>query len=226
MINLDLKGYELMKAGSDVISRDRYGDKVLRLADGTMAKLFRRKRLLSSALIYPYAKRFEKAARKLIEMNIPCVDVIGSYRIKDIRRDLVIYRPLEGKTLRDFLRDSRTLSPVLHKFSEFFASLHNKGIYFRAIHFGNVIVLPRGGFGLIDVSEFHLCRAPLSLSKRVRNFKPIFRYKEDREAVESFGFERFIDCYLSKSNLESSARERFLRWYNKAVCQDSNGSLL
>jgi len=160
---LHRKDYEQMIAGAKVISFDHYGDKVLELPDGLMLKLFRLKRRLSSALIWPYAKRFERGARQLRQLHIPTVEVVASYRIESVGRHAVVYRPLEGKTLRDALKDSKKSKDLLERFSAFLARFHNQGIYFRAIHFGNVIVLQSGDFGLIDVSEIRTSRWSLGV---------------------------------------------------------------
>jgi len=208
---LHRKDYEQMIAGAKVISFDHYGDKVLELPDGLMLKLFRLKRRLSSALIWPYAKRFERGARQLRQLHIPTVEVVASYRIESVGRHAVVYRPLGGKTLRDALKDSKKSKDLLERFSAFLARLHNQGIYFRAIHFGNVIVLQSGDFGLIDVSEIRTSRWSLGIGKRIRNFKPIFRYKEDLHAIQAFGLDLFLDIYLRSSNLPPNARRSFLR---------------
>jgi phage gp46-like protein len=50
--------YLALRADATVLERDLHGDKVLQLADGSYLKLFRRKRLISSAAWYPYAQRF------------------------------------------------------------------------------------------------------------------------------------------------------------------------
>lgn len=42
---------------------------------------------------------------------------------------------------------------LLHALEFFLASLHGWGVYFRSLHFGNVIVTEAGAFGLIDVAE-------------------------------------------------------------------------
>ena len=137
-----------MIEGARVISFDYYGDKVLELPDGRMVKLFRLKRRLSSALIWPYAKRFERGAGLLRELNIPTVEVVAGYRVKSLGRHAVVYRPLEGERLRDALKDSKKSNDLLARFSAFLAELHEKGVYFRAIHFGNVIgtVIPWTAF--------------------------------------------------------------------------------
>jgi len=210
MKRLDQEAYEKMIAGSTVISKDQYGDKVLSLPDGLMIKLFRLKRRFSSAVIWPYAKRFERGARRLRKMNIPSVKVIETFRVRAIGRDASVYEPLEGETLREALNDSKNKKTLLRSFSAFFATLHERGIYFRAIHFGNVIVLPDGEFGLIDVSELRISLTSLSVRKRVRNFKPIFRYKEDRAAILDYGLGLFLDSYAAHSSLSSNARKSFL----------------
>ncbi len=210
MKKLDQDSYKSMVAGATVISKDQYGDKVLSLPDGLMVKLFRLKRRLSSAIIWPYAKRFERGAGRLREINIPCVEVIDTFRVRSMGRDVVVYHPLEGETLREALNYSDNKKALLKTFSAFFAGLHDRGIYFRAIHFGNVIVLPNGEFGLIDVSELRISLSSLSVRKRVRNFKPIFRYKEDRASILDFGLDLFLDSYIENSSLSTSARHSFL----------------
>ena len=45
-------------AKATLIESDSYGPKVYRLDNGEYLKLFRRKRLLSSALLIPYSVRF------------------------------------------------------------------------------------------------------------------------------------------------------------------------
>ena len=58
MKRVALEDYLKLRDGGELIERDRHGEKVVRRPDGTMLKLFRRKRLVSSALFYPYAQRF------------------------------------------------------------------------------------------------------------------------------------------------------------------------
>ena len=46
MQTLEHDDYLALRAGATVLEHDRYGDKVLQLADGSYLKLFRRKRLI------------------------------------------------------------------------------------------------------------------------------------------------------------------------------------
>lgn len=93
-----------MREGAEVLEADRHGDKVLRLADGSILKIFRRKRLITSAALYPYAQRFANNAETLAKLGIPVPRIIAVGRIQEIARDAVHYEPLAGKTLREMLR--------------------------------------------------------------------------------------------------------------------------
>src|SRR5690606_38383957 len=137
--------YEQLRAGAQVIEADSHGEKVLRLADGNYLKLFRRKRLLSSALLWPYAQRFASNARQLARLGIPCPQVIALYKLKTPRRDIVHYQPLPGRTLRQ-LRDAGQPLPegLFEQFGRFMAELHQQGVYFRSAHLGNVVLTPEG----------------------------------------------------------------------------------
>lgn len=94
-----LAQFETLKQGAELIEADGHGEKVLLLPDGHYLKLFRRKRLISSASWYPYAQRFADNARALQARGIPCPEVIEVFRVPEMERDVVHYRPLIGKAL-------------------------------------------------------------------------------------------------------------------------------
>lgn len=148
-----LDEYIRLRKNAEVLAKDRSGDKVLRLQNGSMLKLFRVKHLISSARFVPYVRRFSNNAKKLSMMDIPTVDIIDTFNIPDIKRTAVLYQPLEGVTLRNYLIKNRLTIQTAQKFARFIARLHHNGIHFRSIHFGNIFVLPDHNFGLIDVSD-------------------------------------------------------------------------
>src|SRR5690554_5966618 len=85
--------YAAWCADAQVLEKDRYGEKVLRLADGTFLKLFRRKSWLSKTAFYPPAKRFADNADALQKLGIPCPKVIQLYRLSEPYRSVVHYHP-------------------------------------------------------------------------------------------------------------------------------------
>lgn len=194
---LDHARYLALREGAHVLEADGTGDKVLRLRDGSMLKLFRRKRLISSAAWYPYARRFADNCKTLAERAIPCPRVREVYRIADIARDAVHYDPLPGNTLRQLLDDPDSGDNLRRQLGIFIARLHEKGIYFRSAHLGNVVLTPEGELGLIDIADMRTYRRPLRKVQRLRNFKHMLRYKEDRAWLLGNGSEVFASAYLT-----------------------------
>ena len=198
---LDHAHYLGLVEGAHVLEADATGDKVLRLADGSMLKLFRRKRLISSAAWYPYAQRFADNCQTLAQRAIPCPEIIKVFRVKQIQRDVVHYSPLPGQTLRQVMDDATSDDALRAQLGSFIAELHEKGIYFRSAHLGNVILTPDGTLGLIDISDMKTYRRPLRKSLRLRNFKHMLRYEQDRQWLIGDNNPAFINGYLSAQSL-------------------------
>jgi tRNA A-37 threonylcarbamoyl transferase component Bud32 len=166
--------YLAMRAGAKVLEVDHCGDKVLKLADGTIFKMFRRKRLISSAALYPYAQRFANNADALARLGIPVPKVISVVRIQAIARDAVHYEPLAGTTLRELVRAGLAAEQkraLKEAFTRFVIYLHDKGVYFRSLHIGNVVYTPEGRLGLIDFSDLRIQPWPLGSYLRARNLR-------------------------------------------------------
>lgn len=198
---LDHAHYLSLVDGAHVLEADHFGDKVLRLVDGSMLKLFRRKRLISSAAWSPYAKRFADNCVTLAQRDIPCPQVLSLFRIAEIKRDAVHYTPLPGQTLRQVMNEAGSDDELRAQLGRFIAELHEKGIYFRSAHLGNVIVTPHGTLGLIDIADMKTYRGPLRKSLRLRNFKHMLRYTEDRQWLLAQNNQAFMNGYLSGQSL-------------------------
>ena len=202
--------FEELIRGAGVVTRDSGGPKLLRRRDGRMVKVFRRRRLISSSVIWPVALRFCRAARRLAALGVPSVTVEAAYRVPEVARHAVVYPEIQGTTLRDAIADPERRDVLLDRFARFLADLHAKGVYFRAIHFGNVVVREDGNCALVDISECRFRRAPLRLGLRARNFRPFFSYEEDTAVLHAFGLDRFLGLYCDAACLEPRARARFV----------------
>lgn len=193
---LDHSTYLALREGAQVLEADGSGDKVLRLRDGHMLKLFRRKRLLSSALFFPYAQRFAHNAATLTGLGIPSPQVIATYRIASIARDAVYYQPLPGQTLRQLLDDAAHAQTLRTQLGRFVARLHEQGVYFRSLHLGNVVLTPEQELGLIDIADLRCQRRALRDSQRERNFHHMLRYPQDRQwLLGDDAGETFLESY-------------------------------
>ena len=184
---IDHQTYLTLREGAQVVEVDLFGDKVLRLSDGSFLKLFRRKRLLSSAAWYPYAQRFSDNAVALERLGVLVPTVVDVMRIASIGRDAVHYLPLEGSSLR--MLSSQALEvdtevALKAEFNQFVVQLHDKGIYFRSLHLGNVIRTRDGRMGLIDFADLRICRKPLSIYMRRRNIKRLRDTVSERDWLD------------------------------------------
>ncbi|MEH6797669.1 MAG: toluene tolerance protein [Halopseudomonas sabulinigri] len=173
--------FDAMRLGASVLEEDGHGVKVLRLADGTFLKLFRRKSWLSKNAFFTPAQRFAENASLLQQRNIPCPKIIALYHLPDPYRSVVHYSPLAGDTLRQLLNDSRGIESfeLLMNLATFVTSLHGKGVYFRSLHLGNIVLTPDNEFGLIDISDMRCLDRPLSKRLRARNYQHLLRYEQD-----------------------------------------------
>lgn len=171
---LSQQDYLALREGAEVLEVDHHGEKVLRLADGTILKLFRRRRVVSSAALYPYARRFANNAVVLARFGIPVPQVIDVLRIPSIERDAVRYAPLPGTTLRELLRSGLPAAreqALKSAFTRFVIGLHDHGVYFRSLHLGNVVCTPDGALGLIDFADLRVHPWKLGRYLRARNMR-------------------------------------------------------
>lgn len=197
MQTLSHDAYLALRAGATVVERDLHGEKVLLLGDGNYLKLFRRKRLISSAAWYPYAQRFADNALILERRAIPCPVVIATYRIPSIRRDAVLYAPLEGRSLRQIIKSGEGSSELRTALGRFVARLHAAGIYFRSLHLGNIVLSPSGELGLIDIADLRARNGAVAPYWRRRNLEQLYKDPHDQAWLSADGSTEVENAYRS-----------------------------
>lgn len=67
---------------AEIIERDPRGIKVLKLSNSNILKVFRLRNGLSLARWWPYSRRFCSNANRLIQKQVPTINVIQEYRVK------------------------------------------------------------------------------------------------------------------------------------------------
>jgi len=199
-----------LRAGAQLLERDERGEKVLLTPSNHIIKLFYPRRRVTSARIYPYAYRFWNNARKLREKGIISIscEQLRHDRLKG--RHLITYPLLPGTTLRSRLAEVSNGDDYLDKLATYLVTLHTKGILFRSIHMGNILVLENGDYGLIDVADMSLQQRPLGLVKRARNFRHLLHDRSDRDRLEEYGYDRLLDNYETAAGI-SGYRHTLLR---------------
>ena len=184
MKKIDLSAYLAMREGAEVLEADSYGEKVLRLTNGNILKLFRKKRLISSSLWSPYATRFSRGAARLTRRGIRAPEILDVFRIPELKRDGVLYAPVPGNTLRQEFRmdpSTKNIKTVRATLADFVRTLFDRGIYFRSLHLGNIVRTPDGTLGLIDIADIRTFPMPLPRLMRKRNLEKMLRNCEPGE---------------------------------------------
>jgi len=195
MSSMNLATYQQLTADAKVLERDSRGVKVWLLPDDRIMKLFRVKRALSSARIYPYNLRFARNARNLNRRGIAAPNIRQIFYCSEISRHGVIYDLLKGESFYELLPGAAD-ETLFRIFAGFLVGLHEKGIYFRSVHPGNVLLRPDASMGLIDIQDMRFLPWPLPQSLRARNFRHLFNSDAQSLAMREFGFDRFVDLYL------------------------------
>ncbi|MCO7517755.1 toluene tolerance protein [Pseudomonas guariconensis] len=191
--------FDQLTLGAKVLEADSYGAKVYLLGDGNILKVFRRKRLISSALLRPYSQRFVDNARRLAQLGIPTLEVISQYKLPMPGRTAVLYRPLPGETLLQLSRqEGFSWDEYLPQLIELVRRLHRSGIYFRSLHLGNVVVTPEQRLGLIDVADMRFLRPPLSARMVRRNVQHLASYIEREKLADRFPLADFQAALLGR----------------------------
>lgn len=176
-----------MIEGARILEADGFGPKVYLLQDGNMLKVFRRKRLFSSALFRPYSKRFIDNVAKLQTRGVPTLQVLRFHRLPAPGMTAVLYRPLAGETLRQISeKQGFDWQQVLPALTGFIHRLHQSGIYFRSLHLGNIVVTPDNQMGLIDVADMRFFRGPLPKRLVKRNLQHFARYIAREKLNDTF----------------------------------------
>ena len=197
--NLSRAAFDTLQAHAQVIEEDGLGPKVLRLENGNFLKLFRGRRCYTSGSFNPYSERFAVNSERLQGMGIAAPKILDLYQLKD-GSTAVLYQPLPGQTLRQVMQSMGSPAvrqALVERFGKFLAVLHDKGIYFRSLHLGNVLLMDDGEFALIDIADMHLYPSALRIALRQRNLRHMQRYPEDRRWLFEEQLQALLDGYAS-----------------------------
>ncbi|WP_425929176.1 O-antigen ligase family protein [Pseudomonas sp. NyZ201] len=207
MRRLSREDSERLATGAVVIEEDGLGPKVLRVQDGSFLKLFRRRRWFTSGGLIPYSQRFVSNSQRLAALGFVTPQILDLHMTADGNQG-VRYQPLPGQTLRQVFEKAASAEErtrLSHHLGAFVARLHQKGVYFRSLHLGNVLLLQEGGFGLIDLADLRILPSPLSQELRQRNLRHMQRYDEDRNWLFKEHVEALLNGYAevaSSRNVE------------------------
>lgn len=198
---------ESLRHGGTVLEADGHGIKVVALPDGRILKFFRRKRRFNRDLLAPAALRFARHALRLQRLGIPTLRVESLHRITGEQHSVAVYQPLAGSTLRELLRDGNASPQLMYRVGAFLALLHRKGVFFRSVHPGNIIVTAQQQLGLIDLLDMKVRPWSMSRWARRRNWLHFLRTPQDRPYLSPALFDAVIMGYVDNADLPSRELE-------------------
>lgn len=167
---------------SRCLERDKNGPKVLKLANQDILKLFYPRKTISWSRLFPPALRFAENARKLRALGIPSITIKEVWRLDDGVFG-VLYEPIPGHSLREALNaDPDEEARLRQPLAEFIDHLHEQGVYFRSLHLGNIIRMPDGRLGLIDIADLRCLNRPLR-SNLIRRNRAHFEHYVAKERL-------------------------------------------
>lgn len=206
-----------MIAGGEVLEQDERGYKVIKLQSGDILKIFRVRRKISGARIYSHARRFMRNAERLQKLGVNTVVCKQLYHFDDSTDSAVLYAPLAGYTLKQLLQAQLLNQDMARALGVFIARLHQLGIHFRSLHMGNILVMPDGQYGLIDISDMNIYPWPLFCNTRVRNFRHLCRYPEDIQRLGKINWESMLEGYFSESNISHNCEFKILSYVSHKI---------
>lgn len=185
-------------ASGKVLEKDARGPKVIALANGLFLKIFHTRRQPWLARLRPAAMRFAYNAERLRRADVPVPEVVELLWLdRQAGLSACLYRPLPGQSIEQLYRQTpQQTAQLLPSLASFIYQLHRRGIYFRSLHLGNILLLPDGGHGLIDILDLQCKRRPLSSWLVQRNFQHLRHYLSRRKLTD-FPIDSLIAHYQS-----------------------------
>jgi len=178
--------------------------------DNTISKIWaRKKKLLSSATLRPYSDRFIHNGKELASRGIVVPEIVRHMKVKNSHIRVVTYHPISGVSIREQLKKNPKQLDV-SSLAQFIYDLHQKGIFFRGIHLGNIIQLTTGkGYGLIDFTDVKFYSKSISNSRRATNLATPLRYLDDIQRIKEAGLPDLLESYLQILQLNEPEIQRF-----------------
>lgn len=194
--------FATMQIGAKILEQDERGSKVLLLENGHILKIFRLRGFFTSSRLYSNARSFCRNAERLQKLAIPTISIIRLYHFEKSSDTAVLYEPLAGETIRNLLASGALSDEICVELGAFIARLHDLGIHFKSLHFGNIVMTPLGELGLIDIADMRIFPWSLHFKTRLRGFRRIFRYNDDVKNLGEDGWWLVFEAYVNSLKFE------------------------
>ena len=170
-------------------------------------KIFNVRGLISSGFFNTYASRIIKNSLKLKKYDIPSIEITNELVFQYNRRlSGVSYKYIPGTTYRNL--NHKITMDMITDLANYISNIHKKGIYFRAMHLGNILLHNKKLF-LIDIAKIHFYPWPLFVFTRARAFRRMIKYQVDIINFGLINYKNLISEYMNSSKFNYFERIRF-----------------
>ena len=170
-------------------------------------KIFNVRGYISSGFFNTYASRIIKNSIKLKEHEISSIEITNELAFQyNNRLSGVSYKYIPGKTYRDL--GNNITKEMITDLAKYISIIHKKGIYFRAMHLGNILLHNKKLF-LIDIAKIHFYPWPLFIFTRARAFRRMIKYQDDIKHFGLINYKNLISEYMVSSKFNHFERIRF-----------------
>ena len=170
-------------------------------------KIFNVRGLISSGFFNTYASRIIKNSLKLKIYNIPSIEITNELVFQYNKRlSGVSYKYIPGTTYRDL--SHKITMDMITELANYISNIHKKGIYFRAMHLGNILLHNKKLF-LIDIAKIQFYPWPLFVFTRARAFRRMIKYQDDIKNFGLINYKNLISEYINSSKFNYFERIRF-----------------
>lgn len=191
-----------------------------KLTAGNMVKFIYRRRVISSATLYPYALRFARNGLALTKLGITAPITQQIWHIPNNDCHIVFYKELPGTSLRDLYDQNALDDEIWGNLAAYLAKLHQLGIYFHSLHLANVLLNNQQDFSLLDIANLKIYNHPVSAWVRSRNLVHLFNHRNDSERLDNWGKKRFFNHYIEAADLAILSKTRLLKHMNRKLNLD------
>ncbi len=193
IITIDSFNSILSNPNNSIITMKYKKPKLIENSNGEITKIFYpKKRWHSSNRRRPYALRFYKNAELLLTHGIKAPHITSLKYCPDIKTHMITYKKIPGENVRVLMSQG---AKFITDVAKYIAILHQKGIFFRALHLENLLY-QNGEFTLIDIDDVTFKNKPLSLRYRYRNLKHMFLVNEDKKTWNPQSVKDFLQVYF------------------------------
>ena len=170
-------------------------------------KIFNVRGYISSGFFNTYASRIIKNSIKLKDHEISSIEITNELAFQyNNRLSGVSYKYIPGKTYRDL--GNKITKEMITDLAKYISIIHKKGIYFRAMHLGNILLHNKKLF-LIDIAKIHFYPWSLFIFTRARAFRRMIKYQDDIKHFGLINYKNLISEYMVSSKFNSFERIRF-----------------